>query len=231
MNMAHQSIDTRTAQPLAMPWEALAKGGAHQLKLRAHEALFCEGDDADFVYEVVEGVVCSYRILVDGRRQVLAFAYPGDLVGLSPSAVHRFSCEAVGEAKVRSIAKSSLMRCAREQADIGHCLLEFATSELASMQDHQLLLGRKSAIEKLASFLLAMARRFAGDRGKSSRFNLPMTRSDIADYLGLTIETVSRNMTKLKNAGVIDLPQTNSVHVRDIDRLAVWAEADDAAVN
>jgi CRP-like cAMP-binding protein len=215
---------TSGAAPVTMPWQNLSGGNAHECKVRTHEALFCEGDDAEFLYEVVEGVMCNYRILMDGRRQIISFAYPGDLIGLGQTDCYRYSCEAVCSAKVRSISKGALMRDAQGQADLGHRLFEIATNELASMQEHQLLLGRKSALEKLASFLLVLARR-SGDEGAS--FKLPMTRTDIADYLGLTIETVSRNMTKLKLSGVIDLPQTTTVRVCDMLKLEELAEGDD----
>ncbi|NNE23861.1 MAG: cyclic nucleotide-binding domain-containing protein, partial [Rhizobiales bacterium] len=153
---AHQI--TSSASPVTMPWESLSGINAHVCKLRAHEALFCEGDDAEFLYEVVEGVMCNYRILMDGRRQIISFAYPGDLIGLGQTQSYRYSCEAVCGAKVRSISKGALMRDAQGHADLGHRLFEIATNELNSMQDHQLLLGRKSATEKLASFLLVLAR-------------------------------------------------------------------------
>lgn len=220
---------TSGATAVAMPWENLLGSNTHEQKVGTHEALFCEGDDADFLYEVVEGVMCNYRILMDGRRQIISFAYPGDLIGLGQADSYRYSCEAVCGAKVRSISKGALMRDAQGHADIGHRLLEIATAELASMQEHQLLLGRKSAVEKLASFLLVLARKAADEDALEARFKLPMTRTDIADYLGLTIETVSRNMSKLKISGVIDLPQTTTVRVRDMNKLKELAEGDECA--
>ena len=218
---------TSSASPVAMPWENLSGSNAHECKVQAHEALFCEGDDAEFLYEVVEGVMCNYRILMDGRRQIISFAYPGDVIGLGQTETYRYSCEAVCGSKVRSISKGALMRDALGHADLGHRLFEIATSELASMQEHQLLLGRKSAVEKLASFLLVLARKACREDDKEASFKVPMTRTDIADYLGLTIETVSRSMTKLKLSGVIDLPQTTTVRVRDMLRLEELAEGDD----
>lgn len=121
------------------------------------------------------------------------------------------------------------MRDAQGHADLGHRLLEIATAELVNMQEHQLLLGRKSAIEKLASFLLTLARRAGDGREQEPSFKLPMTRTDIADYLGLTIETVSRNMTRLKISNIIDLPQTTVVQVRDMDKLEELAEGDECS--
>lgn len=223
------SFQTPAVSNVPMPWNNIESKSCHEQKLRSHEVLFCDGDEAGFIYEVVEGVMCNYRILPDGRRHVISFAYPGELIGLGHSESYRFYCEAVGEARVRSVSKAALMRDAQEHADIGRCLFEFASAELASMQEHQLLLGRKCAIEKLASFLLALAHRNCGDEAQSAQFQLPMTRSDIGDFLGLTIETVSRNITKLKNMGVIDLPQSSTVLVRDIERLEGLAEGEDGA--
>ncbi len=226
MYMSPTPIETSAT---LVPWHNTAGRSAHEQRLHAHEALFCEGDEAGFLYEVVDGVMCNYRILLDGRRQIISFAYPGDLIGLGHTESHRFSCEAVCDARVRSIPKAALLRDAQGQAHVGHRLLEIATAELADMQEHQLLLGRKSAMEKLASFLLMLACRSKGEGAKTARFNLPMTRTDIADYLGMTIETVSRNLTKLKVLGVIDLPQTTRVIICDMDKLEELAEGDDAA--
>ena len=109
---------TATATPVSMPWEAMTTGNGHEQNVRTHEALFCEGDDADFLYEVVDGVMCNYRILLDGRRQIISFAYPGDLIGLGQAESYRYSCEAVCNARVRSISKCALMRDAQGHADI-----------------------------------------------------------------------------------------------------------------
>lgn len=195
-------------------------------KLESHAPLFHEGDEAEFVYEVVEGVVCCYSMLANGRRQVLSFSFPGDLIGLAQGDLHRYSTEALCPARVRSIPKSLLLKTAAERPELGRKLLEFATSRLAVMQDHFVMLGRKSALEKVASFLLALAKSAGGEGSDSVTFNLPMTRADIADYLGLTLETVSRTLTKLKTAGAIDLPQPQKVVVRDLFELEELAESD-----
>ncbi|MEM7428227.1 MAG: helix-turn-helix domain-containing protein [Pseudomonadota bacterium] len=207
-------------------WDDILTGGMVELTLGTGEPLFCEGDEADFVYEVTAGVVCSYTLLPDGRRQVTGFAYAGDIVGLGHHETHQTNCDAIGEARVRSIPRSRLMKVANERPQFGMRLLECASSQLAGMQDHFMLLGRKCAQEKLASFLLALARRFGGTDAAEARFDLPMTRGDIADYLGLTIETVSRSFTKLKRAGIVDLPQSSTVHVRDMMALEDAAEAE-----
>jgi len=194
--------------------------------LDKHEMLFGEGDKGGRYYEVLEGVVCSYRILHDGRRQILSFNYPGDVVGIGHEIEYKCSCEAVSDAKVRCIAAATLQRSMETRPEIARKLLKVATIELASMHDHFVLVGRKSAPEKIASFLLALARREDSDKNEVA-FQLPMTRTDIADFLGMTIETVSRRFTALRKMGVIDLPQTNTVHVRDMVRLEDMAEGDE----
>ena len=196
-------------------------------RLAKHEMLFGEGDKGGRYFEVLEGVLCSFRILHDGRRQILSFNYPGDIVGIGHEVECKCSCEAVSEARVRCIPAATLERSIESRPDIARKLLKAATIELASMHDHFVLVGRKSASEKLASFLLALAQRYESDENGEVVFQLPMTRTDIADFLGMTIETVSRRFTALRKMGVIDLPQTTTVHVRDMVRLEELAEGDD----
>lgn len=217
------------AAPATTLWNNIAGRSLREQVLRPHETLFLEGNDAEFLYGVMEGVLCNYRILSDGRRQVMSFPYPGDLIGLGHSAAYHFACEAVCGARVRSIRKSALLHDAEGRAEIEHRLLEFANVELASMQEHHLLLGRKTALEKVASFLLMLTRKSVGDHTQGSHFRIPMTRKDIADFLGLTIETVSRNMSKLRVKGVIDLPQATTIAVLDIQLLKTLAEEEKGA--
>lgn len=207
------------------PWTEVSSNDQHVHELDTHDPLFCEGDDASFIYEVLDGVLSNYRLLADGRRQVISFAYPGDLIGLGGETYH-YNCDAVSSARVRSIPRTSLLSAARDCSELGHKLFQMATSELANMQDCYVMLGRKSAVEKIASFLLGLARRCENDDMDVIAFDLPMTRSDIADFLGLTIETVSRNFTKLRMAGVIDLPQSSKVVIRDMLKLEELSEED-----
>lgn len=208
-------------------WTAIPANGQAIVKLGHGETLFHDGDDADFVYEVVDGLMTSYSILADGRRQILGFLFPGDILGLSNDGFYHNSCCAVGPASVRAIPRSMLMRVSRDRPEIGAKLLECATKQLIGMQNHFVLLGRKSAQEKVASFLLVLARRHAGDKEQTVSFRLPMSRSEIADYLGMTIETVSRTLTKLRINGVIELPQTSTVNVRSLSRLERLAGDED----
>ena len=205
-------------------WNHILETGQIELSLCAGEPLYCQGDDADFVYEVLDGVFCCYSLLADGRRQVTDFVHRGQTIGLADKDYYNLSCDAICSAKVRSIPRSKLMKVAEEHPDLGKRLLNCATEQLEIMQQHFVLLGRKTAQERLASFLLTLAKRYAGEGAKHATFVLPMSRVDIADYLGLTIETVSRTFTKLRDAGFIDLAQSSTVHVHAILKLEELAE-------
>jgi CRP-like cAMP-binding protein len=216
--------ETTAISPIPTPWDIVTGKSRHEHQLHRHDALFCQGDDAEYLFGVVDGVMCNYQFLTDGRRQVISFAYPGDVIGFGHLDTYRFSCSATCDARVRRILSKALFRHAEGRADIGRRLLDIATAELASTQEHQVLLGRKSALEKLASFLLTLVRRSGGEFAQLQQFQIPMTRMDIADYLGLTVETVCRTLTKLKVMGVIDVPQTTTVVVRQMHMLKELAE-------
>ena len=166
------------------------------------EELFAEGNRAAFFYKVVPGAIRTSKLLSDGRRQIDAFHLPGDLFGLEAGEEHRFSAEAVGDAVVVAHRRCSLETLSASDPAFAHQIVSAMMRALERAQDHMLLLGRKSAMEKIATFLLDMAERFEG----SDHVDLPMSRTDIADHLGLTIETVSRSLTQLERGGVIELP-------------------------
>jgi CRP/FNR family transcriptional regulator, nitrogen fixation regulation protein len=179
------------------------------------EEIFGEGDRTAYYYKVVEGTVRTSKLLSDGRRQIGAFYLPGDLFGIEAGDEHRFSAEAVGEAKVVSYKRCGLEGLAANDNDFAVAIVEALMQALARAQDHMLLLGRKSAIEKIATFLLELSERLDEDS-----FELSMSRTDIADHLGLTIETVSRSLTQLERKGYIALPSTRRVELRDKPALA-----------
>ncbi|PIW26828.1 MAG: transcriptional regulator [Rhodospirillales bacterium CG15_BIG_FIL_POST_REV_8_21_14_020_66_15] len=190
--------------------------------------LFYEGDDAAFVHEVVTGIVCNFRTMSDGRRQVVSFSYPGDLIGLVQGERHRFSSQTVSPARIRRIPKGALLKSAAARPEIAERLLDFATSELAILQERFVTLNRKSAQERIATFFLELVERLGdGNKGGSVTLTLPMRRRDMADYLGLSVETVSRILTVMKNSGVIDLPHSSVVVIRDIFELEDLAECED----
>lgn len=191
----------------------------------ATAVLFHEGDSADALYEVVSGVFRATKVFQDGRRQVVAFAYPGDIIGFGHGDAYRFDCDALTPARVQVTARGDLGQVLRSRPDLGEKLLAMAAGEVASMHELSVLLCRKSAMERIAGFLLSLASR-TGKRGNDQRICLPMCRADIADHLGLTIETVSRNLTKLKLRGIIDLPDRGHFVMRDFGRLSDLAECE-----
>ena len=164
--------------------------------------IFGEKEPADYVYQVVSGAVRSYKLLSDGRRQIGAFHLAGDIFGLEIGTDHRFTAEAIVDTSVRLLKRRSLELAAENDVTVARNLLRMTTNNLRHAEDHMLLLGRKAAPEKMATFLLDMAQRLSKD---DENFDLPMTRADIADHLGLTIETVSRTLTQFARSGLIRL--------------------------
>jgi CRP/FNR family nitrogen fixation transcriptional regulator len=180
-------------------------------RLGKDEEVFGEGDRAAFFYKVVSGAVRTSKLLSDGRRQIDAFHLPGDIFGIESGDEHRFSAEAVGDAAVVVYRRCALDNVASQDGALAREIVAAMMRSLERAQEHMLLLGRKSALEKIATFLLDLAER-AGD----DAIELPMSRTDIADHLGLTIETVSRSLTELNRNGVIALPaQRRSIRLRD----------------
>jgi CRP/FNR family nitrogen fixation transcriptional regulator len=173
-----------------------------QMVLGKGEELFAEGDEAEFFYQVVSGAIRSYKLLSDGRRQIDAFHLRGDIFGLEAGSEHRFSAEAIGEATVIAYRRSRLGALIQDDAAFRDRIMTATLHSLERAQNHMLLLGRKTAQEKMATFLLDMAERLSKD---DEHFELPMLRSDIADHLGLTIETVSRTLTQFARSGLIRL--------------------------
>jgi CRP/FNR family nitrogen fixation transcriptional regulator len=161
--------------------------------------IYGEKEPADYVYQVKIGAVRSYKLLSDGRRQIGAFHLIGDIFGLENSITHRFTAEAIVDTTVRLIKRISLEAAAESDTVIAHDLLSMTTSNLQHAEDHMLLLGRKTSLERVAAFLIEMDRRLA----KTDVMALPMCRRDIADYLGLTLETVSRALSHLHDLGVL----------------------------
>ena len=186
--------------------------------------LFYEGDDADYIYEILSGVTRSSKILSDGRRQVLNFGHSGEIMGLSHDRQYHCDCDAISDVRVRVHHKNAFKSDMTRDPDFCVQLLKLAAAEVNFMQEHFIMLGRKSTMEKLASFLVTIMDRQSERHGEARCFNLPMNRLDIADFLGTTIETVSRNLTKLRKLGVIDLPSSQQVCVRNVGALRNLAE-------
>jgi CRP/FNR family transcriptional regulator, nitrogen fixation regulation protein len=172
--------------------------------------IFGDNEPAEYVYRVISGSVRTYKILNDGRRQIGGFYLPGDIFGLEFADEHVFSAEAVSDAKVVVMKRSTIAALADHDAAIGRELFALTSRELRRVQDHVLLLV-KSAQERVASFLLEMAERASA----GNTVELPMSRQDIADYLGLTIETVSRTLTSLESAAAIAVPTSRRIVLRN----------------
>jgi CRP-like cAMP-binding protein len=172
--------------------------------------IYGESEPADYLYKVVSGTVRTYKVLTDGRRQVGGFYVPGDIFGLEIGEAHSFSAEAITECQVLVIGRSALVALAERDHDIARRLWTITGHELRRVQDHIMLLI-KSAQERVAAFLLEMAERISADNA----VELPMSRQDIADYLGLTIETVSRTLTTLANAATIELSSSRRIVLRN----------------
>jgi CRP/FNR family transcriptional regulator, nitrogen fixation regulation protein len=172
--------------------------------------IFGEDEPADYLYQVVSGAVRTYRMLDDGRRQVIAFYLPGDIFGFEAGDVHLSSAEAISESQVLVVKRSSVMARAEHEKDLSRQLWTLTVSELQRVQQHSLILI-KNAEERVAGFLLEMATRSS----VGVAIELPMSRQDIADYLGLTIETVSRTFTQFVQSGLIALEGSRRVRFRN----------------
>jgi CRP/FNR family nitrogen fixation transcriptional regulator len=169
--------------------------------------IFGEGEPAEYVYRVIEGAVRTYKVLQDGRRQVSSFVLPGDIFGLQVDGQHRFTAEAIADSTVLVVKRSTLLSLAARDAEFGRKLWTATAKELAHVQELMMTLGRKTAQERVAGFLLEMA-----ERGSQPNVvDLPMSRRDIADYLGLTIETVSRTITQIQSAAAIALRNSRQI--------------------
>ena len=202
------------AASVEMP-SAVESFGTNQLVLR-DRLLFAQGDEARYAYRILSGVVRTYRMMSDGRRHVTDFLLAGDVLGFEIGADHNASAVAVTECVVRRYPRRQLELAADDQPVVARRLLTLACDRLAVAQSQMVSLGRKTAEERFASFLLGLVDR---TRGADRAIIVPMTRADIADHLGLTIETVSRLFSRLRKDGVIELPDAHSFRLRDRDAL------------
>lgn len=183
------------------------------------DQLFSEGDQAHRVFNVSEGVVRLYKLLADGRRQVVGFSLPGDFLGVTLAEQHSLSADAIGRVSVCSFPRADFMRFVDGNLTVLRRMNEYASRELSRAQDRMLLLGRFTAEEKMAAFILNWRERL-GPAGRNAAVTpLPMSRRDIADYLGLTIETVSRTFSRLEKEGLIAVV-SGGVRIEDQARAA-----------
>jgi CRP/FNR family transcriptional regulator, anaerobic regulatory protein len=231
--MSIQSIavpSSRTSAFRAREISRLETGFEHSLahgqlrRVEAKEFLFTEGDAISNVYRIETGALALFRVLADGRRQVMGFAYPGDIVGLGIDDEYTMNAQAVKPTRVRCLSMISLRQSAASDPELGLKLYEAMARELAATRDLMLTTGQRSAMERVAGFLLAFARRNQRNGQDPSNIELPMTRTDIGDFLGLTIETVSRTFSKLKSMQLIELAQSNQVKLLDMEQLQDLAD-------
>ena len=181
------------------------------------QEIVAAGEETDFLGSVVDGVVALSKTLIDGRRQTVGLMFPSDFVGRAKRPVAPYDAVAVTPVRLCLFTRARFERILRQTPALEKRLLEMTLDELDAARDWMLLLGRKTAREKIATFLAILARRAAALElkapGDGLGFELPLTREAIADYLGLTIETVSRQITALRKAGVIELVDARNIRV------------------
>ena len=183
--------------------------------MQAREHVFFEGDPITHIYQVEHGTVCLYKTLQDGRRQIVDFAHPGDFIGLGAGGDHVFSAQATTLTRLRCLPAGPLHEIACHNPDIGMLLYQALSDQLLAARDLLLTVGQRNATERLAALLLALSRRNERSGTNHARIALSMTRADIADFLSLTVETVSRTFTKLRQSGIIDLVHSSLVVIKD----------------
>ena len=207
--LSNYSRSSKPIRPSAIPEGPFGVVGA-AMRFARNTEIFGEDEEAEYLYKVVSGAVRTYRMLDDGRRQVVAFYLPGDIFGVEAGEVHITSAEAVSDSQVLVVKRASVMTRAEREHDLSKQLWTLMVCELQRVQEHSLVLI-KSAEERVAGFLLEMASRCAS----GGAIELPMSRQDIADYLGLTIETVSRTITQFVQSGMIALETSRRIQFRN----------------
>lgn len=207
MSVAHREQSQPTGSAGCPLLEAFERLGV-QVLFRRNEELYGQDEPADRFYLIQSGVVRTSRLTSDGRRQIGEFYYPGDIFGLEVGPEHRFAAEAATDCQVQVVRRTAVRTFAGEAA-VDRAILAATQRELERLQEHLMLLGRKGALERVAFFLMSLA---SPDR--ELEVNLPMGRQDMADYLGLTIETVSRMLTQLQGAAILNFPSTRRFKIR-----------------
>jgi CRP/FNR family transcriptional regulator len=205
---------------------------AHRKKIAAGHTIMSDEEPVDFFANIISGAVKLTKTLPDGRQQIVALLFAPDFFGRAYSKNNPYTAEAATDAEICTFPKAAFERVVSEHAPLQEWLFKRSLDELDAARDWMLLLGRKNAGEKVASFLYMLARRALMNRCEhtntpgTSKFDLPLTRAEMADYLGLTLETVSRHITRLKTSGIIEIGSGRLVVVLDMARLESAAGVD-----
>lgn len=217
-NVGSTVSDTCPMLPIDQFVEAMGRASlvATGFSYQKDEEIFGQDEPAEYVYQIVRGAVRTYKLLSDGRRQIGSFHLAGDIFGLEYGASHRLTAEALVETDVRLIRRRSLEVAAVEDAQVARSLWHVTAGKLQHAEDHMLLLGCKNALEKVAAFLLEMDDRLLA----AGLSELPMCRRDIGDYLGLTLETVSRALASLHDQGILNFAGARQILIRNRKRLS-----------
>ncbi len=203
------------------------EAAAERIRIAPGAAFIIEGTPADCFYNITSGTVRLFKLLPDGRRQITGFADMGRFLGLAATERFGFGAEAIDAVTACRFSRKRLRGLIDNVPKLEQRLLASASTELAAAQEQLLLLGRKTALERVASFLLERQTAVPVCRGGGEMVSLPMSRGDIADYLGLTIETVSRTLGTLKTRGCITVGKATEIHLRQPARMQALAAGED----
>ena len=221
-------VEGRGQMPRSPPadakFDALRKMGV-TIRFERNETIFSEGDEAGYSYKVVSGAIRLCKHLANGRRQIASFFFPGDYCGFLQMKEHCFTAEAAADTVVLCYEQRQVERLCDENPEVRKQLIGMIGTKFADMRDHVVMLGRQTARARVASFLAYLVHRAGAAEG--STVELPMGRQDIADYLGLTIETVCRVLSQMKRSRLINLPTLYQFVVADMGRLHAVAEGEE----
>ncbi len=207
-----------------------ARGQLQQISRRKlfppHNVIFRDGDEADHYFSITSGIVKLVKTLADGHQHIIGLIHQPDFMGQTLNRRHSYAAESATEVEVCAYPRAAFDTFMKVHPELEHRIFEMTIRELDVCRDWTLLLGRKCSFERVAGFLLMMARRtpkLPGHEPNSAHFELPFTRAEMADYLGLTLETVSRQFSRLKTNGTITLPSSRDITIPDIEALAASA--------
>jgi CRP/FNR family transcriptional regulator len=214
------TVNALQGLPLAQPpVEVDGFRSATLRRIETKEHVFCEGDARTQIFRIEEGVVALSKVLTDGRRQIIDFAYSGDYIGLGLFGDHIFDAQATCPCKIKCLPAGQLERDAARDPVLALKLYKAVSAELSAARRLLVAVGHGTAMERIASFLIELQSRIGEGELQAKCINLPMRRSDIADLLGLTVETVSRTLTKLRTMRVIEIQNGNGMRILDLERL------------